>query len=272
MRQFQPTVFFVSLLILTASLIAPGPGIASSVKGRQQQLPSGISWAQQAMAALTGGNPVNSVSEGGSVTRGAGNNQELGTITLQSTGIMTDQIAISTNAGNRSETRSWDGSLPSGQWTGLDGQPHQMAQQNCWTDAVWFFPALSLLSDYSDPSLVFTDLGQQRYSGGFVEHIQVYRDPSNWPDGPQQVLQRLSTVDYYLDSQTSLPVAMSFSAHGDQNVNYDVPIAVVFSQYQSIGGIQIPFQVTELLNGSAFLQITITSAVPNGQGLSGRRH
>ncbi len=233
---------------------------------------SGISWAQQAMLALTGGNPVTSVTENGSVTRTVGGDQQQGSITLQSAGLMTNQITISTEAGDLSETRSWDGSRPSGQWTGLDGQQHPMAPFNCWTDAVWFFPALSLLSDYTDPTLVFTDLGQVQYSGGSAEHIQVYRYISTLPPDRQQLVEQFSTVDYYLDSNTALPVAIAFSTHGDQRPISNVPVAAIFSQYQSVDGIQVPFQVTELLNGSPFLQITVTSASPSGSNLPLQSH
>ena len=265
MQVLQKLYSLVLPLVLLSTLAGvPTQTIAVDNQRRLQSAPSGAGWAMQAMAALTGGNPVNSVSESGSVTLTVGSDQEQGTITLQSTGIMTNQIAISTSAGNRSETRSWDGNRPSGQWTGLDGQPHSMKQFNCWTDAVWFFPALSLLSDYADPSLVFIDLGQLQYSGGSVEHIQVYRYLPNLPQEIQQQIQRWSTVDYYLDSQTALPVAMTFSTFGDHNLNFAVPVAIVFSQYQVVNGIQVPFQVTRLLNGSPLLQINITNVVPNG--------
>jgi hypothetical protein len=60
---------------------------------------------------------------------------------------------------------------------------------NCWTDAVWFFPALSLLSDYADPSLVFRTWEIQ-YSEGTVEHIQVYRYYSDLPQDLQLMSQR----------------------------------------------------------------------------------
>jgi hypothetical protein len=239
---------------------------------QQQQQQSGIGWAMQAMQALTGGVQVNSVFESGTVTRTLGGDQQQGSITLQSSGVMTNQLGISTGAGNLSETRSWDGRRPSGEWTGFDGQQHPMKRFNCWTDAVWFFPALSLLSDYADPNLVFTDLGQIQYSGGSAEHIQVYRYYSDLPQDLQQLIEALSTVDYYLDSTTALPVAMTFSAHDDSDVHRNVPFAVVFGQYQPVGGIQVPFQVTELLNGSSYLQITVTSAAPNGQNLPLQRH
>lgn len=263
---------YVCLVLWSASSALLIAQSHRTTRGGPRGMSSGTTWAMQAMQALTGGIQVNSVTESGTVTRTLGNDQEPGSITLQSTGIMTNQITISTSAGNRSETRSWDGSRPSGQWTGLDGQPHSMKQFNCWTDAVWFFPALSLLSDYADPTLVFMDLGQLQYSGGSVEHIQVYRYLPNLPQQIQSLIQQLSTVDYYLDSQTALPVAMAFAAHDEHDLNTNVPLAVVFTQYQSIGGIQVPFQVTELLNGSPFLQITVTSAAPNGQNLPIQKH
>lgn len=215
----------------------------------------------QAMTALTGGNPVNAVAQTGSVAWTVGNNQGIGSITLQSSGYTESQFQISTSGGNFSESRSWasDGSGPIGQWSGLNGQPHQMAQHNCWTDAVWFFPALSLLSDYSDPTMVYNDLGQEQFDGQTVEHIQAYRYISSLPSGPQQLLQQLSTVDYYLQSQTALPVAMGFFIHGDKDIGANIPVQITFAQYQAVSGIQVPQQVTKSIAGSPVLQITVSS-------------
>ena len=262
-RDYRPLLIVTSLTAIVTLLTTGGQATTNKPQLQQQQ--SGQNWAMQAMQALTGGAQVNSVSLAGPVVVVSGENQEQGTISLQSTGIMTSLLTISTSAGNRSETRLWDGFLPSGQWAGLDGQPHQMAQQNCWTDGVWFFPALSLLSDYNDPSMVFVDLGQQQYNGDLVEHIQAYRWPVNMPPDFQQQIQQLSTVDFYLDSQTALPVALTFFRFGDNNVSAMVSTTVTFSQYQSVSGIEVPSQVVRTLNGSAYIQINVTSVGLNGQ-------
>lgn len=262
------------LVVLTLCLFSAMASAQSRLQHHtgSQNMSSGTDWALRAITALTGGNPVNSVTESGSVTVNHGDNREVGTISLQSSGVMTNEIQITTSAGVRSEARIWDGYRPHGQWTGLDGQPHPMKLFNCWTDAVWFFPALSLLSDYADPNLVFTDLGQQQYSGGTVEHIQVYRYYPSLPQLIEDNIQQWSTVDYYLDSQTALPVALGFSGHAERDLNLNLPLAVVFSQYQSVSGIQVPFQITELFNGSRLLQITVTSAAPNGQSMPAQKH
>jgi len=215
------------------------------------------------MLALTGGNPVNSVTENGTVTRNMGGDRQQGQITLQSSGLMTNQISVSLTRGALSETRSWENNIPSGTWTGFDGVQHPMAQHNCWTDAVWFFPALSLLADFADPNLVFTDLGQEQYHGGSVEHIQVYRTATGWQPEELRMLARMSTVDYYLDSQSALPVAMAYANHSDSDVGIDIPVMIVYASYSSIGGIQVPLQIVRAVNGSTVLQLSISNASPN---------
>ena len=143
--RFSPLLAF--LLAVT-----PSTQLCAQARQRTQSSSSGTTWAMQAMAALTGGVQVNSVTEAGSVVWTVSDGQGSGSITMQSNGDTTSQVTLTTSVGNRSESRSWasDGSGPIGQWTDLSGQPHQMAQHNCWNDAVWFFPALSMLSDYSD--------------------------------------------------------------------------------------------------------------------------
>ena len=107
-----------------------------------------------------------------------------------------------------------------------------MTLHNCWTDAVWFFPALSLLADYADPSLVFEDLGQQQYGDLLVKHIRIYRTSSGLSQEKSKLLARLSTVHYYLDSQTAIPIAMAFNTHADSDLGTDISVEIVFSNYR----------------------------------------
>jgi hypothetical protein len=243
--------------------IASSTQLCAQARQRTQSSSSGTTWAMQAMAALTGGVQVNSVTESGSVTRTVSSDQEQGNITLQSSGIMNSEMDISTGAGVRSEIRTMTGSYPDGVWIGLDGTHHSMLLHNCWSDAVWFFPALSLLADYADPNLVFDDLGQEQYGGSSVEHIRVYRTASGLNQDDAQRLARLSRVHYYLDSQTAVPIALAFNTHADNDMAIDIQVAVVFSDYRAATGILTPFQITTSFNGTPMLQIAISSASPN---------
>jgi len=224
---------------------------------------SGVSWAQRAMVALTGENPVSSVTETGTVTRTIGGDQQQGPITLQSAGLMTNQITLSLTRGSLSETRTWKNNIPAGTWTGFDGVQYPTAEHNCWTDAVWFFPALSLLADYADPNLVFTDLGQEQYRGGSVEHIRAYRIATRLGSDDLQMLARMSAVDFYLDSQSVLPVAMAFATHADADLNVNIPVLIVYTGYTAVNGVQVPFQISKDVNGSPLVRIAITSASLN---------
>ncbi len=254
---------FLSILLLLAVLVSASAQTHKASTGLKSFGSSGITWAMQAIASLTGGMQVNSISENGSVTRTLGPDQEQGTITLQSSGIMASEMDIATGSGVRSEIRTMTGSYPDGMWIGLDGTHHPMPLHNCWTDAVWFFPALSLLADYADPNLVFEDLGQEQYGGSSVEHIRVYRTAQGLSQDDAQRLARLSRVHYYLDSQTAVPLALAFETHADNNMATNIPVAMVFSDYRRSSGILTPFQITTSFNGTPMLQIAITSASAN---------
>lgn len=247
-----------STVLLTLAASAQMTGLHS--QSRTQQYSSGTTWAMQAMAALTSGNPVNSVGESGSVTRTVGPDQEQGTVTLQSSGIMNSEVDISTAAGVRSEIRTMTGTYPDGAWIGLDGTRHPMKLHNCWTDAVWFFPALSLLADYADPNLIFDDLGPEQYGGSSVEHIRVHRNVQGLSQDKTELIARLSTVHYYLDSQTAIPRALAFATHADDDLEINIPVGIIFFDYRSVNGILVPFRVAESSNGTPLLQITISNA------------
>lgn len=256
----------VACLWLVILSLFPPPILGQARKARSDQslqLNSGISWAMQAIQALTGGNPVSSINENGSVVRTLGPDRDEATIVLQSAAIMNSEMDITTNGGVRSEIRTFNNSDPEGTWIDLQGHRHPMSAHNCWTDAVWFFPALSLLADYTDPNLVFEDLGQQQFQGAYVEHIRVHRTAQGLSDQQLRILARLSTVHYYLDSQTAIPTLLGFDSYGDADFGTSIPVQIVFSDYRTVNGIQTPFQVTRLLNGSLYLQITISSASLN---------
>ena len=253
---FSPLQFSVALPIL---VIVGLVGAAQAATNNNSD-PSAIAWASQAMTALTGGVQVNSVSLQANATRSIAGNEQTGTVTLQSSGISNSQITVTIGSSTFSETRSYATNGPGGQWIDANGNAHPMAQHNCWTDAVWFFPALSMLVSYADPNLVFNDLGQQQYQGRTVEHLRVYRTASGLPQAPAYMLALMSVTDYYLDSQTALPVAAVFFAHADNDTAVSIPVEIVFSTYQRVNQAVVPYQITKYYNGTQLFQISVTSA------------
>ena len=76
-------------------------------------------------------------------------------------------------------------------------------------------------------------------------------------------MQNLSTTDVFLNSNSSLPLAIAFNAHADDNMNVNLPIEIRFANYQPTNGVNIPFHFQRLINGGVVLDVTVTSVVVN---------
>jgi hypothetical protein len=247
----------VSLLISAVCAVGQNP---------QSSDPFAVSLAQKSVAALTGGAPVVDVTLKANAISVLGSDGQTGTATLLAKGVSESRVDLSLSAWTRSDIRNASNGVPAGQWIKNGGTPVAYATQNGWTDAAWFFPALSSLTQTVNPSFVFKYIGQEQHSGTNVQHIQVFQlyalDASN-------LLQtsRMSAMDFYLDGVSLLPVATAFKVHPDRDMNTDIPVEIRFGNYQVVSGIQIPFHTQRMLTGNVILDFTVTSAVVNS-GLS----
>jgi len=221
--------------------------------------PTALTLAAQSIAAMAGSVSISDVTLTGNVTW---NETDTGTAALYAKGTSESRVDLSLSGGTQSDVRNATSGSPAGSWTRNGGSPTAYAQHNCWTDAAWFFPAVSSLTQSSNPTFVFKYIGQEQHNGVTTQHIQVYQASAQNPD-----LQRLSTTDFYLEAGTLLPSAVAFNAHSDTDMNTDIPIEADFTSYQAVSGIQVPFHVQQLMNGTVILDITLTSAVFN-TGLS----
>jgi len=107
--------------------------------------PQAVSLAAQSIAALTGGTTIGDVTLTGNVTWN-GTNPDTGTATLRALGSGESRMDLALTAGMRTEIRDAQTGVPLGQWTDPTNATGKFAFQNCWTDAVWFFPALGSLA------------------------------------------------------------------------------------------------------------------------------
>jgi hypothetical protein len=251
--------------------------------------PQAVALIQRSLAALTGGAPVSDVTLTGTVRRIAGSDDETGTATLEATSIGDSRADLSFPSGNRSEIRNHSavplpGSLPStlpqsilqaaqpvGAWSGPDGVMHGMASHNTLSDPAWFSPAHTL-TNAATQNYVLSYVGQLTLSNGqSVVHISASRPAPNVsqpPPGPPGMsfaafMQRLSQMDFYFDPSTSLPIALAFNTHPDGNALVDLPVWIQFSNYQSVGRVQVPMHVERYLNNNLVLDFQFTNAIFN---------
>jgi len=130
--------------------------------------PRAVTLAAQSIAALTGGIAISDVTLTGTVTW---NGTDSGTATMQAVGTGESRVDLALAGGTRTEIRDAQTGVALGQWMAGNDSGY-FAMQNCWTDAVWFFPPLGSLSMGSNIVLVY--VGQENRSGATVQHIQSY--------------------------------------------------------------------------------------------------
>lgn len=230
--------------------------------------PQALTLAAQSIAAMTGGATIADATLTGTVNWIAGSDQESGAVTLMAKGVGESRIDLQLDRGTRSQIRNdIAGTFPQGINIRPDGTKVPLAMHNCWVNASWFFPALSFLNAASDPGLVFSYVGQETHRGIAVQHLQVVRYLSGRSDSFASLTQRSSAMDIYLDSASLLPRAFVFNTHPDDDALTDIRAEVLFSSYQSVSGVQVPFRIQRLIQNGLAVDLVLTSAVFNS-GLS----
>jgi hypothetical protein len=200
--------------------------------------PQAVAYAAQSIAAMTGGTTIGDVTLTGAVTW---NNTDTGTATLRALGTGESRMDLALTSGTRTEIRDAQAGVPLGQWTAANKTSGNFAFQNCLTDPSWFFPALSSLA--AGPGVVLSYVGQESRNGATAQHIQSYVYQANQPSGASPSLQQLSTMDFYLDAVTLLPVAVIYNAHPDNDATTNLSTEVDFSNYQTISGVTLPMHI-----------------------------
>src|SRR4029077_15135321 len=114
-----------------------------------------------------------------------------------------------------------------------------------------------VLSQLSNPNLLVTYIGNETRDGSNVQHLHfVTQNPAI-----SGFFSQLGAEDVYLNASSNLPVAITFNAHPDNNALTNLPVEIDLSNYQSVNGVQVPFRIQKLFNGSVLFDLTIQSAI-----------
>ena len=212
--------------------------------------------AAQSMINMTGGANISDVTMSANVISILGSDAENGTAVLRAKGLLESRVDLTLASSSRSEARNNTNGFPGGVWRGSDGTVYQIAAHNTWSDASWFYPALSSLSG-GNANIVFSYVGQEVHDGVAVQHITSQKIASS------TLYQQLSVMDFYLAADTLLPVAVAFSVHPDNNMLASIPVEAVFSSYQTVGGITFPGHIQQYFQGTIRLDLIVTSMSVN---------
>jgi hypothetical protein len=224
---------------------------------------------QRSVAALVGNQSISDVTITAAARRIAGSDDETGTATLKASSAGASRLDLTLSSGPRTEILNLSSDQPSGSWSGPDGKAHSIAYHNLLTGAAPFFPAFAIASGLASTnrglssSPLATHLGRETKNGQTVEHLTLAQSSSVKTPRGAPSFEHLSQLDFFLDSSTLLPVAVTFNIHPDNNALFDIPVEIQFSDYRTINGAQIPHHIQKFINNSLVLDLQVQSATFN---------
>jgi hypothetical protein len=218
--------------------------------------PQALSVISSSLKALTGSVTVTDVILQTTATYVAGSDEETGTATLTASGNQESLVQLYLSGGTRQEIRNG----PAGAWIGPDGTVHSMATNNCWTDASWFFPVLTLEAVAANPQESVSYLGPDSSKGATLLHVRVASALSGQDATLTALIASLSTMDIYFDPQSFLPLALDFTVQPDAGITTYIPVEIRFGNFQNINGALVPLQIQKYFQGTLLLNLVVSSA------------
>lgn len=225
--------------------------------------PQALLLLQQSLSALAGGQTLSDVTLSGTARRIAGSDDDSGTAVFKALASGAGRTDLSLSSGQRSEVCDLSASTPAGTWSGPDRISHPVVFHNLLSEPAWFFPAFAIARRLSTTGYVATYVGRETRNGQAVEHISVAQTSSAQPSAGSTLSQHLTQVDFFLDSTSLLPSAISFNTHPDDNALLDIPVEVQFSDYRAVNGTQVPYHIQKFLNNSLLLDFQVQTVTLN---------
>lgn len=252
------TAIFLPVLLLAPSSLSRAQTTASKD-------PRAVSLLSAAVSVLANGTSINDATLTGTVTRTAGSDVETGSATLEVLGGVDSSVDLALANGLRTEVINQSQTSPVGQYSGPDGTLHPLALHNCLIPASWFFPVLALQAALSNPSIAMAYVGPETLHGESVQHVRFWRvvPASNATSAAAGLIQRLSTVDVYLDASTNLPVALDFNTHPHKAANINFANEIRYSDFQPLSGMRMPTHIQRFVNNTLLLDLHISGLTTN---------
>lgn len=200
----------------------------------------------------------------GTATWSAGSVHESGTITLQASTDGSTVMELSLSSASRKESSTALGASRICEWVDAQSQTHQIGGLDCEVSVPWFAPfMLAQPIDTVRNLLTVTDDGIVTRAGSSFHELS-YRTLEHARDtATSNTLTEDTRVRVLYDPQTLLPASTEFSIHPDNDLRRQIPVRVVYSGYETVSGLPIPFQIDRYVNGVLQLSITLTNASLN---------
>ena len=129
--------------------------------------------------------------------------------------------------------------------------------------AVFPLPLISAILSFTDSAYEYVAF--ENINGIGCHHVRTWRTFSSKPDFAY--LAPFSMRDIWINTATNLPEKIAYALRPGSGATSSTSVEVFYSKYQQIAGIKYPFAISQCLNGTPWMTISISSASFN-TGLS----
>ncbi len=259
----------LSLVFSTLALVAPLLGqqnpTGSSRPLAVQRDPQAVALLTQALNAAGGTAAVGTIQDftgTGSVTFYWAGQDVTGSIIFKGRGTAQFRFDATTASGNLTVIDN-NGSGSVARPDGTTAVPPLPATLNLGSATL---PALNLVEALGKSSMSILNQGSSMYDGTQVTVVRVERAlPST---GSSNLIQDTASVrDFFIDTSTYAILGVRDRAYPKDGVGPTIPHDWVFSNYQNINGVLVPFALKEEIGGQVTMTVQLTQVTFN-TGLS----
>jgi hypothetical protein len=246
---------YFCLLFCTAASYSAHSQTATS------QTPSPSTFSQQAEAAVSGGKSFSVVNLTATAEWTAGSLHELGTAQLTANADGSTSVQLDLGKASRKEAQTKIDGSRTCSWADGTGISHVIRGSNCFIAIPWYAPNLFTQATSGLPaSLRTTDHGIVSRQNVTLHQISYFLQPNGVESSSSNSITTLSTVDVFYDPKTLLPASLEYSIHSDNDDSKNIPVSVVFSNYQAVSGVMLPFRIEKSVNHTLQLKLDVSNA------------
>jgi hypothetical protein len=216
---------------------------------------------QQAQMAVSGGKAFSVVNLTATAEWIAGSDRESGTAQLQANTDGSTNVQLALGKASRTEVQGKADLSRACAWTDGTGKSHDIIGPNCLIAIPWFAPGLFVQPSAALPPLLGTTDDGMVPKDSSTFHQVSYRlklTGTNTSATNQRIEQ--STVKVFYDPETHLPVSLEYFIHPDNDDSRNIPVRVVFSNYQAVSGVMLPFHIERYVNRTLQLTLDVSNA------------
>jgi len=221
---------------------------------------SALQFLMQAVQAAGGQTALAAIQDftaTGTVNQNWGVNPQQGQVTIKALGVWQFRIDSALPRGTWSFVVS-DGA---GEFVNPNGTKEPLPYHNVINSPYLTCPILKIITALSDQTMTVIDAGLVPFNGSQAHQVRIQQSLSSDPTGH---LSKLSTQDYFFDPTTLSILQTKDFVHPDNDSrNRSFVHTVDFTNYTTVNGLNVPFSITETVDGQWHWRIQLTSIAFN---------